>query len=126
MRMRVRRASMPRNKSDELIEAVAKTGGTIGASIYGADVLGRRSEPSSRLENFFEHSINMACSCCKEHVAFGTDLPAVKDMGTAEHILKMTRTRFPENVAAYEVAFGGSARARYIFRTAARRLISCS
>jgi membrane dipeptidase len=38
----------------------------------------------------------------------------VKDLRSVDQILEMTRTRFPENVGAYEQAFGGGARQRYL------------
>ncbi|MBV9783615.1 MAG: membrane dipeptidase [Acidisphaera sp.] len=106
--------AMPRNKTDDLLKAVAATGGTIGASIYGPMCWDRDPSHHPSLSDFLRHLDHIANLVGIDRVSFGTDLPAVKSLGTVEHILEMTRTRFPENVGAYEKAFGGGARERYI------------
>ena len=105
---------MPRNKSDELIETVAKTGGTIGVSIYGPMCWDGDPSHPPMLADFLRHLDHIVSIAGRERVAFGTDMPAVRNLRSVDHILAMTRTRFPENVGAYEAAFGGGARERYL------------
>jgi membrane dipeptidase len=106
--------AMPRNKSDALIKAVAATGGTIGVSIYGPMCWDRNPAHEPCLDDFLRHLDHIVGLVGVGSVAFGTDLPAVKELRSVDHILEMTRTRFPENVGAYEEAFGGGARQRYL------------
>ncbi|MBV9858990.1 MAG: membrane dipeptidase [Alphaproteobacteria bacterium] len=106
--------AMPRNKSDSLLKAVAGTGGTIGLSIYGPMCWDRNPAHEPCLDDFLRHLDHIVNLVGIDSVAFGTDLPAVKDLRTVDRILEMTRTRFPENVGAYEAAFGGGARQRYL------------
>jgi membrane dipeptidase len=106
--------AMPRNKSDDLIKAVAATGGTIGVSIYGPMCWDRNPAHEPCLDDFLRHLDHIVGLVGVKSVSFGTDLPAVKDLRSVDHILEMTRTRFPENVGAYEKAFGGGARQRYL------------
>ena len=107
-------AAMPRNKSDALIKAVAATGGTIGASIYGPMCWDRNPSHPPSLDDFLRHVDHIAGLAGISNVSFGTDLPAVKDLKSVDDILEFTRTRFPENVGLYEQNFGGGARERYI------------
>lgn len=106
--------AMPRNKSDDLMKAVAATGGTVGASIYGPMCWDRDPAHQPSLADFMRHLEHIVSVVGVEHVSIGTDLPAVRDLRSVDSILEMTRTRFPENVGAYEQAFGGGARERYL------------
>jgi len=106
--------AMPRNKSDALLKAVAATGGTVGASIYGPMCWDRNPQHQPSLADFFRHLEHIVRLVGLEHISIGTDLPAVRDLRSVDAILEMTRTRFPENVGAYEQAFGGGARERYL------------
>ncbi len=107
-------AAMPRNKTDAPIKVVAATGGTIGVSIYGPMCWDRNAAHEPCLDDFLRHLDHIVNLVGVKSVSFGTDLPAVKDLRSVDHILEMTRTRFPENVGAYEQAFGGGARQRYL------------
>src|SRR5262245_6057914 len=106
--------AMPRNKSDVLIKSVAATGGTVGVSIYGTMCWKRNHGHAPCLADFLRHLDHIVNLVGVKSVAFGTDLPAVKDLRSVDQILEMTRTRFPENVGDYERAFGGGARQRYL------------
>lgn len=106
--------AMPRNKSDALIRAVARSGGIIGVSIYGPMCWDGNPNHPPMLLDFLRHLDHVVELAGIERVGFGTDLPAVRDLRAVDHILAMTRTRFPENVGAYEAAFGGGARERYL------------
>lgn len=106
--------AMPRNKTDALIKAVAATGGTIGVSIYGPMCWDRNPTHEPCLDDFLRHLDHITNLVGVNNISFGTDLPAVKELRSVDHILEMTRTRFPENVGAYEQAFGGGARQRYL------------
>jgi membrane dipeptidase len=106
--------AMPRNKTDALIKAVAATGGTVGVSIYGPMCWDRNPAHEPSLDDFLRHLDHIVNLVGVKSISFGTDLPAVKDLRSVDHILEMTRTRFPENVGAYEQALGGGARQRYL------------
>jgi membrane dipeptidase len=97
-----------------LIKAVAATGGTVGVSIYGPMCWDRNPAHEPCLNDFLRHLDHIVNLIGVKSVAFGTDLPAVKHLRSVDQILEMTRTRFPENVGAYERAFGGGARQRYL------------
>lgn len=107
-------AAMPRNKSDALMKAVAASGGTVGASIYGPMCWDRDPAHLPSIADFLRHLEHIVSVVGFDHVSIGTDLPAVRDLRSVESILEMTRTRFPENVGSYEKAFGGGARERYL------------
>jgi membrane dipeptidase len=61
----------PRNIPDDLIRAVAKTGGTVGATIFPLLV---RQDPRPALEDYFHHIDYMVKLVGIDHVAFGSDL----------------------------------------------------
>ncbi|MBV9826588.1 MAG: membrane dipeptidase [Alphaproteobacteria bacterium] len=107
-------APTPRNKSDDLIKAVAAKGGTIGVSIYGPMCWDRNPAHPPCLDDFLRHVDHIVDLVGVQSIAFGTDLPAVRDLKTVEEMLEFTRTRFPENVGLYEQSFGGGARERYV------------
>jgi membrane dipeptidase len=61
----------PRNIPDELIRAVAKSGGTIGATIFPILV---QKDPRPTMADFFRHIDYMVNLVGIDHVAFGSDL----------------------------------------------------
>ncbi len=62
-------AETPRNKSDELIEAVTKRGGVIGVCFY-PNVIGGKD---STLESLCEMVVRLIDQVGSDHVAFGSD-----------------------------------------------------
>lgn len=61
----------PRNIPDELIRAVAKSGGTIGATVFPPLV---RRDPRPTLKDYFRHIDYLVNLVGIDHVAFGSDL----------------------------------------------------
>ena len=105
---------VPRNKSDDAIKAVAATGGTIGISIYGP--FSWQGDPKRRpnLDDFLRHLDHVVDLVGVDHVAFGTDLPAVTNLDTIAPITALTLSRFPSVISAYADAFGNDVRNRYL------------
>lgn len=106
-------SNSPRNKSDDVIRAVAATGGVIGASIYGPMCWDRDPAHPPSLDDFIRHLEHIVQVAGIEHVGMGTDLPAVSDLSKVAHILEMSLTRSPGVIADYVRAFGNDAKARY-------------
>jgi membrane dipeptidase len=105
---------VPRNKSDEVIKAVATTGGLIGASVYGPMCWsGDPSRPPS-LADFLRHLNHIVDLVGIEHVSFGTDFPGLTDLNKADDIIAMTLNRYPGNIGKYAAAFGNNVRTRYL------------
>ncbi|MGH6953560.1 MAG: dipeptidase [Alphaproteobacteria bacterium] len=105
-------SDVPRNKSDAVIKAVAATGGTIGLSVYGPMCWDGRSRP--RLGNFLRHLEHVVELVGVEHVAFGTDFPAVSDLSKLDRLIATTLERYPGAVSSYARAFGNDIRTRYL------------
>ena len=104
----------PRNKSDEAIRAVAATGGTIGLSIYGLFSWDGNPQRRPNLDDFLRHVDHVADLVGHEHLAFGTDLPAVRDLDLIAPIARMTLERSPGIIGDYVHAFGNDIRTRHI------------
>lgn len=62
----------PRNKTDEMIKAVAKTGGLIGAVTWAPTV---RWDKRPTIEDFVDHLDHLVKVGGIDHVAFASDLP---------------------------------------------------
>jgi membrane dipeptidase len=104
----------PRNKSDDVIRAVAATGGVIGVSIYGPMCWNGDPSRAPSLDDFqrqLDHVVNLVGV---DHVGLGTDLPAVRDLRAVGEVIAMTLARFPAAIAAYAKAFGNDVRTRYL------------
>lgn len=114
----------PRNKSDVAIRAVAETGGIVGASIHGfMNWSGRPDEPPS-LEGLVRQVRHMVDLVGIDHVAFGTDLPSVRDPGVTQSILEMSATRFTGATGEFIAAFGNTLAKRYPDELNAPRLMA--
>lgn len=102
-----------RNKSDDAIRAVAKTGGIIGTSIHGfLNWDGDPSHPPS-LPNFVRHAQYVADLVGVEHVGIGTDFSAVQNENSVQSILELSKGAYPETGGKYAQAFGNSSASRY-------------
>lgn len=107
-------SNVPRNKSDAVIRAVAATGGLIGVSVYGPMCWsGDPNEPPS-LRDFMRHLDHIVALVGYEHVALGTDFPAVRDLSSVADIIRMTLNRYPAAIESYAAAFGNDVRTRYL------------
>lgn len=107
-------AKSPRNKSDAVIKAVAGSGGLIGATIYGVMCWDGNAERRPSLADFIRNLDYMVDLVGIEHVALGTDLPAVSHPDKIGHILARTLTRYPSFMSAYARAFGNDVGSRYL------------
>jgi membrane dipeptidase len=105
---------VPRNKSDEVLKAVAKTGGLIGASVYGPMCWSGDPESPPSMADFVRHLEHIVKLVGIEHVALGTDFPALTNLGQAGDIIAMSLNRYPGNVGKYAAAFGNDVRTRYL------------
>lgn len=102
-----------RNKSDQALHAIAKTGGVIGASIHG--FMNWDSNPSNPpdLDNFVRHVKYIADLVGVEHVGIGTDFSAVQNVQTVDSILQLSKGAYPETGGKYAAAFGNTSASRY-------------
>jgi membrane dipeptidase len=102
-----------RNKSDEVLRAVAATGGLCGASIHGfMNWDGDPDHPPS-LEGFVRQVRHLVRLVGVEHVSFGTDFAAVGDKRAADFFLRMSATRYGSGTGDYVRAFGNSLEGRF-------------
>lgn len=107
-------SNVPRNKTDGVIKGVAATGGLIGVSVYGPMCWNGNRTRRPALEDFIRHVDHIAGLVGPEHIALGTDFPAVEDLGDVSGIINMTLARYPAAISAYAEAFGNDVRTRYL------------
>ncbi|MEM6499270.1 MAG: membrane dipeptidase [Pseudomonadota bacterium] len=67
-------AKLERNKTDDIIKAVAAKGGVIGASIYGPMCWDQDPNRKPSLDDFYRHLDYLVDVAGINHVGFGTDL----------------------------------------------------
>lgn len=103
----------PRNKHDELISAVAASGGLVGASVYGPMCWDGNPNRAPTLEDFYRHLDHIVSLVGIEHVSLGTDFPAVADLSSVSSVIQMTLDRYPAAISGYAAAFGNDVRTRY-------------
>jgi membrane dipeptidase len=102
-----------RNKSDEVLRAVAATGGLCGASIHGFMNWGSDPAHPPSLEGFVAQVRYLVDLVGIEHVSFGTDFAAVGDPRAADFFLEMSATRYGSGTGDYVRAFGNSLEGRF-------------
>ena len=107
-------SDVPRNKSDDLIKAVAATGGLVGLSVYGP--MCWTGDPSRRpkLDDFYRHVEHVVGLVGIDNVSLGTDFPAVSDISSVEAVIRMTLERYPAAISKYAAAFGNDVKTRYL------------
>jgi len=107
-------SDVPRNKSDSVIKGVAASGGLIGISVYGP--MCWNGDPSRRpaLADFIRHAEHIVGLVGPEHLALGTDFPAVENLDEVAGVIRMTLARYPAAISAYAKAFGNDVRTRYL------------
>ncbi len=105
---------VPRNRTDELIKAVAAGGGLIGTSVYGTMCWDGNKQRRPSLADYIKQLEYICNLVGLEHVAIGTDLPVVSDLEKVRAITEMTLERFPEAIGDYAEAFGNDIRDRYV------------
>ena len=107
-------SNVPRNKSDAVIKGVAGTGGLIGISVYGPMCWNGDRSRRPALQDFLSHADHVAALVGPEHVALGTDFPAVEDLADVASVIAMTLQRYPAAISVYAEAFGNDVRTRYL------------
>jgi membrane dipeptidase len=101
----------PRNKDDEVLRAVASTGGVIGASPYGPMCWDGENPPTA---STFVSTIHALLELVGEdHVAVGTDFPAMSPGAGVEGILRRSLDLYPEIFGPYVAAYGNGVAERY-------------
>jgi membrane dipeptidase len=107
-------SDVPRNKSDDLLRAVAAGGGVIGTSVYGP--MCWNGDPARRpsLTDYLRHVDHIVDRVGIDHVALGTDFPIVSDLAKVAPTIARTLARYPGNVTRYAAAFGNDVRTRYL------------
>ena len=103
-----------RNKSDQVLRAVAATGGLCGASIHGfMNWDGDPAHHPPSLDGFVAQVRHLVDLVGIEHVSFGTDFAAVGDPRAADFFLEMSATRYASGTGDYVRAFGNSLEKRF-------------
>lgn len=101
-----------RNKDDDAIRAVAKSGGVIGLSVHGfMNWDGDPRHPPS-LEGWVAHIRHVMNLAGIEHVGIGTDFACVQDEAVIQAILDRNRDHY-KAANAYAAAFGNTSAGRY-------------
>ena len=105
-------ANLERNKSDDIIKAVAQTGGVIGASIYGPMCWDQNPANKPRIDDYIRHLEHIVNVAGIEHVAFGTDLATGADY---RHLaFERGHWRRWEGINRFNRVFGEDIPARYL------------
>lgn len=104
-----------RNKSDDVIKAVAGTGGLVGVSIHGALCWRGDSAKPPSIDDFIANLDHMVDLVGIDHVALGSDFVSVSEAGHAslDRVLRATRDRYPAFISKFVEAFGNDRGARY-------------
>ncbi len=106
-------ADWPRNKSDDVIRAIAATGGTIGVSIYGPLLWDGSPGRPPGLDDLVRQAEHVAGLVGIEHVSFGTDFYAVRDTAAYCATADMESELTNPAAAAYAAEFGNALPDRY-------------
>jgi membrane dipeptidase len=102
---------LPRNKSDDVIRAIAETGGVVGASVYGPMLWNGDTSRRPTIDDFVRHLEHIVEVAGIDHVGFGTDLPAARDL--AKTAFEAANRRLWSGISRYGDAFGHDIPARY-------------
>ena len=102
---------LPRNKPDDIIKAIADTGGVIGASVYGPMLWDGDPKRQPTIDDFVQQLEYLVELVGIEHVGFGTDLPASNDLQRTAYAA--ANRRLWTGISSYGDAFGHDIPARY-------------
>jgi membrane dipeptidase len=103
----------PRNKSDEVIRAVAGTGGVIGLSIHGfMNWDGDPGHPAS-LDGLVANVRHVRDIVGADHIGIGTDYASLSHPRAADFFLEMSEAKYQGTAGAYIRAFGNTLEGRY-------------
>jgi membrane dipeptidase len=101
-----------RNKTDEVIKAVAAGGGLVGVSVYGPMCWDGDPGRAPDLSDFVRHADYIAELVGPENMAFGTDFPSVAKFDALNRITGLTLARYPAAISDYAKAFGNTIEGR--------------
>lgn len=102
---------LPRNKPDDVIKAIAAAGGVVGASVYGPMLWDGDTTRRPTIDDFVRHLEHIVEVAGIDHVGFGTDLPAAKDL--TKTAFEAANRRLWSGISSYGDAFGHDIPARY-------------
>jgi membrane dipeptidase len=102
---------LPRNKPDHILKAIAETGGVIGASVYGPMLWDGDRTRRPTIDDFVRHLEHIVEIAGIDHVGFGTDLPASKDL--TKTAFEAANRRLWSGISSYGDSFGHDIPARY-------------
>ncbi len=108
-------ADNPRNLPDDLIKAVAATGGVVGACGWGP-VCWRGGPRRPGVDDLVAHIDYLVNLVGIDHVGFGTDSPAAGIGTVAEHAAEINRA-YPQVVGGFVAQFGTGLEGRYAVPT---------
>lgn len=103
----------PRNKSDDVIRAVAETGGVIGCSVHAYLLWRGKAGQRPTMEDFVANIKHIGNLVGYEHVGIGTDYPSVDTYEAVRHVMVMSRTKYAASGGDFSTAFGDVMEARY-------------
>lgn len=103
---------LERNKPDDLIRAVADSGGVIGASIYGPMCWNGDESRRPDISDYIRHLEHIVEVAGPEHVSFGTDLTSGRDLARIA-FLRETPRRW-EGINRFNRLFGEDIPSRYL------------
>jgi membrane dipeptidase len=105
-------ANLERNKTDDIIKAVAQKGGVIGASIYGPMCWDRNPARKPTIDDYIRHLEHIVNIAGIEGVAFGTDLATGANY---QHMaFERSHWRRWEGINRFNRVFGEEIPARYL------------
>jgi len=105
-------ANLQRNKTDDIIRAVAQRGGVIGASIYGPMCWDQNPARKPTIDDYIRHLEYIVDIAGFDHIAFGTDLATGADY---RHMaFERSHWRRWEGINRFNRIFGEDIPSRYL------------
>ena len=105
-------ANLERNKTDDIIKAVAEKGGVIGASIYGPMCWDQNPARKPSIDDYVRHVEYLVDVAGIEHVSFGTDLATGANLQRLA--FERGHWRRWEGINRFNRVFGEEIPARYL------------
>jgi membrane dipeptidase len=105
-------ANLERNKTDDIIKAVAQGGGVIGASIYGPMCWDQNPARKPSLDDYIRHLEYIVNLTGFDHIAFGTDLATGADLRRLA--FERSHWRRWEGINRFNRVFGEDIPSRYL------------
>ncbi len=102
---------LARNKDDDILRAVANSGGVIGVSVYGPMLWDGDRDRRPTIDDFIRHLDHIIELVGIEHVGFGTDIPVSNDLRRTAQIA--LNRRLWSGISEYGDCFGHDIPARY-------------